>query len=109
MLLKRFKMEDKRVRSVIWSYFNMCKINETILGFYKIGKCSEKISCPTSSTTGLFTRLRSYHKKESAEWDKEAQEAKRIKKEKNKARKQLSVSVTDLWAKKTVWTSQYGS
>ena len=35
------------------------------------------------------------------------QEAKRVKKEENKAGKQLSVSVTDLWAKKTAWTSDH--
>ena len=93
-------MEDERVRSVIWNYFDRRKINDTIFGFWKIGKCSQKISCPTSSTTGLFTHLRSYHKKESAECDKKAQEAKRMKKEENKAGKQLSVSVTDLWVRK---------
>ena len=100
-------MEDERVRSVIWNYFDRRKINDTIFGFCKIGKCSQKISCPTSSTTGLFTHLRSYHKKESAECDKKAQEAKRMKKVENKAGKQLSVSVTDLWAKKTAWTSDH--
>ena len=100
-------MEDERVRSVIWNYFDGRKINDTIFGFCKIGKCSQKISCPTSSTTGLFTHLRIYQKKESAECDKKAQEAKRMKKEENKAGKQLSVSVTDLWAKKTAWTSDH--
>ena len=30
-----------------------------------------------------------------------------MKKEENKAGKQLSVSVTDLWAKKTAWTSDH--
>ena len=38
---------------------------------------------------------------------KKAQEAKRMKKEENKAGKQLSVSATDLWAKKTAWTSDH--
>ena len=85
-------MEDERVRSVIWNYFDRRKINDTIFGFCKIGKCSQKMSCPTSSTTGLFTHLRSYHKKEPAERDKKAQKAKRMKKKENKAVKQLSVS-----------------
>ncbi|XP_065653911.1 uncharacterized protein LOC136080761 [Hydra vulgaris] len=57
-----------------WNYFDWLKIKDTIFGFYKFEKCSQKISWPTSSTTGLFTHLRSYHKKESAECDKKAQE-----------------------------------
>ena len=69
------------------------KINDTIFGFCKIGKCSGKISSPISSTTSIFIHRRSYHKKESAECDKKAQEAKRMKKEENKAGKQLSVSI----------------
>ena len=100
-------LEDERVRSIIWNYFDRHKVNDTIFDYCEIGKCSQKISCPTSSTTGLFTHLRSYHKKESAECDKKAQEAKRMKKKENKAGKQRSVSVTDLWAKKTAWMSDH--
>ena len=62
--------------------------NDTIFGFCKIGKCSGKISCPTSSTTGLFTHMRSYYKKESVECDKKGTKRK---KEEYKAGKQLLV------------------
>jgi hypothetical protein len=54
-MLLTVNMEDDKVRSVIWTYFDRRKINKTIFGFCKIGNCSEKISCPTSSTTSLFT------------------------------------------------------
>ena len=36
-------MEDERVRSVIWNYFDRRKINDAIFGFCKIGKCSQKM------------------------------------------------------------------
>lgn len=43
-------MKDDKVRSVIWKHFDRRKINNIIFGFWKIGNCNEKISCPTSST-----------------------------------------------------------